>query len=323
MKRTSHETSSADRSPAPERSLTQRRDALRKANEVRSLRAMLKRDLKAGRVSIQSLLQEPPDYVDTAKVMDMLLAVPLYGRVKVNKVLRQCRISPSKTIGGLSERQRNELVTILGAPRQAQPPPRPASPAAAHRVPRVQPGPGALADEELARAVERLVEEARQVGRRAGLAVCDAGEKGHAFGPRPDVVGLQAALRATLHSAGKMAAETDRISQPQTPATATVEVASARPRQDQYRDALRGSDEIRLARAELKRKIGKGTVTASEVILTCPWEAASMTIAELLMSQRRWGATRCSKFLADIGMAESKTIGSMTERQRTLLASMV
>jgi hypothetical protein len=46
-------------------------------------------------------------------VFDMLLAVPKYGRVKVNKVLVQCRISPSKTIGGLSQRQRTELVSML------------------------------------------------------------------------------------------------------------------------------------------------------------------------------------------------------------------
>jgi hypothetical protein len=46
-------------------------------------------------------------------VFDMLLAVPKYGRVKVNKILVLCRISPSKTIGGLSERQRSELVSLL------------------------------------------------------------------------------------------------------------------------------------------------------------------------------------------------------------------
>ena len=57
---------------------------------------------------------DPPDFVETAKVFDMLLAVPKYGRVKVNKVLTQCRISPSKTIGGLSQRQRDELVSLLG-----------------------------------------------------------------------------------------------------------------------------------------------------------------------------------------------------------------
>jgi hypothetical protein len=100
-------------SAAPERSLTQRLDALDKANIVRSNRAKLKRDLRSGRTSIHTLLLQPPEYIHTAKVFDMLLAVPKYGRVKVNKVLTQCRISPSKTIGGLSQRQRAELVKLL------------------------------------------------------------------------------------------------------------------------------------------------------------------------------------------------------------------
>ena len=99
--------------PAPERSLTQRMDALKRANEIRTRRARLKRDLKAGRIQIHGLLLDPPEYLQTAKVFDLLLAVPKYGRVKVNRILTQCRISPSKTIGGLSERQRNELVSFL------------------------------------------------------------------------------------------------------------------------------------------------------------------------------------------------------------------
>ena len=98
---------------APERSLVQRMEALQRANDIRSRRAQLKRDLKAGRASIHDLLLHPPEYVETAKVFDMLLAVPKYGRVKVNKILGQCRISPSKTIGGLSQRQRTELVGML------------------------------------------------------------------------------------------------------------------------------------------------------------------------------------------------------------------
>jgi hypothetical protein len=88
-------------------------DALERANKIRTARAQLKRDLKAGKVSIHKLLLDPPSYLETAKVFDMLLAVPKYGRVKANKVLVQCRISPSKTIGGLSERQRTELVSML------------------------------------------------------------------------------------------------------------------------------------------------------------------------------------------------------------------
>jgi hypothetical protein len=98
---------------APERSLDQRMEALRRANDIRSKRAKLKKDLKAGKANIHKLLLDPPEYVETAKVFDMLLAVPKYGRVKTNRILNQCRISPSKTIGGLSERQRGELVAQL------------------------------------------------------------------------------------------------------------------------------------------------------------------------------------------------------------------
>ena len=95
------------------------------------------------------------------------------------------------------------------------------------------------------------------------------------------------------------------------------------PAPPQHMQALQRANEVRLARAELKRNIGLGTVSVAEVILMCPWEAASMTIAELLTSQRRWGTTRASKFLAGIGMPETKTVGSMTDRQRGLLAAMV
>ena len=87
--------------------------ALRKANDIRSRRAQLKRDLKAGKAKVETLLIDPPEYVLSAKTFDMLLAVPKLGRVKANRILAQCRISPSKTIGGLSERQRAELVHLL------------------------------------------------------------------------------------------------------------------------------------------------------------------------------------------------------------------
>jgi hypothetical protein len=97
----------------PERTHEQRMRALGRANEIRSKRAQLKRDLKGGKAKIEALLLDPPDYVMSAKAFDMILAVPKYGRVKANKILQTCRISPSKTIGGLSERQRGELVTQL------------------------------------------------------------------------------------------------------------------------------------------------------------------------------------------------------------------
>ena len=106
-------TASSTPTSVPTRSHDQRMRALEAANEIRTRRAQLKRDLKAGKVQIEGLLLDPPEYLETAKVFDMMLAVPKYGRVKVNRILTQCRISPSKTVGGLSERQRGELVSFL------------------------------------------------------------------------------------------------------------------------------------------------------------------------------------------------------------------
>jgi hypothetical protein len=98
---------------APLRSLDQRMEALKRANDIRVRRAQLKKDLKEGRVSIEAILLDPPEFVSTAKVFDMLMAVPKFGRVKAARLLNQCRISQSKTVGGLSERQRTELVNLF------------------------------------------------------------------------------------------------------------------------------------------------------------------------------------------------------------------
>jgi len=100
---------------APARSLDQRMDALRRANQVRSERARLKVDLKRGTVTIASVLREPPEYLLTAKVVDVLMAAPKCGRVKSARIMDQCRVSPSKTVGGLSDRQRTELLRSFGS----------------------------------------------------------------------------------------------------------------------------------------------------------------------------------------------------------------
>jgi hypothetical protein len=88
-------------------------EALKRANDIRVRRAQLKRDLKLGRVRIEKILGSPPDYVTTAKVFDMLMAVPKFGRVKAARFLNQARISQSKTVGGLSDRQRHELIGLF------------------------------------------------------------------------------------------------------------------------------------------------------------------------------------------------------------------
>ena len=99
---------------------------------------------------------------------------------------------------------------------------------------------------------------------------------------------------------------------------------SARSNAGQQRfTALQHANRVRLARAKLKRRIANDDISAAEVVLTCPWEAHSMSISDLLMSQKRWGQSRCKRLLMTIGVPENKTVGSLTERQRHALAGML
>src|SRR5919199_1234268 len=91
----------------------------------------------------------------------------------------------------------------------------------------------------------------------------------------------------------------------------------------QHLQALERANAVRLARADLKRRVAEGEVSVAQVILRSPWEAESMAVADLLTSQRRWGSTRCRKFLQCLSIPENKTIGSMTDRQRHALAQLL
>ena len=75
------------------------------------------------------------------------------------------------------------------------------------------------------------------------------------------------------------------------------------------------------AAVQLKRSIARAEVEVETVIRDCPWETESMTVAELLTSQRRWGRTRARKFLQALSISENKRIGTLTPRQRALIAS--
>ena len=91
----------------------------------------------------------------------------------------------------------------------------------------------------------------------------------------------------------------------------------------QHLQALQYANRVRLARAELKRKVGSGELSATDVVLHCPREAEGMEISDLLMSQRRWGRARCRRLLVALGLPENKLLGTLTDRQRELIASML
>jgi hypothetical protein len=84
-------------------------------------------------------------------------------------------------------------------------------------------------------------------------------------------------------------------------------------------EALARANEVRLARAALKRDICAGRRSVTEVVTHSPWEAESMSLSELLCSQRRWGRARSRKLLSAAALGEGKKIGTLTERQRRIL----
>ena len=90
-------------------------------------------------------------------------------------------------------------------------------------------------------------------------------------------------------------------------------------RTPQHMLALEQANRVRLARAALKRSIGRGEVEIASVVGETPWEAESMTLTELLTSQRRWGRTRARKFLFSLALNENKRLSSLTPRQRGML----
>ena len=92
------------------------------------------------------------------------------------------------------------------------------------------------------------------------------------------------------------------------------------PQDPQRLRALERANQVRLARAELKRRIADGDASVADVLLNPPQEALSWAVGDVLMSQRRWGATRCRKFLFHHHITETKPLGTLTERQRRLLA---
>jgi hypothetical protein len=92
-------------------------------------------------------------------------------------------------------------------------------------------------------------------------------------------------------------------------------------RMPQHMEALAHANRVRLARAALKRAVGSDKIRAAEIVRGCPWEAETMTIGELLRSQRRWGRTRVRKLLFSLGLNENRQLARLTERQRGVLAA--
>ena len=101
------------KSSVPKKTDEQRKEALLRANEVRSARKRLKAQLKQGEADLAPLIADCPSFLATARISEILQALPGYGPVKVGQLLSASRVSPTKTVAGLTPRQRRELVEAL------------------------------------------------------------------------------------------------------------------------------------------------------------------------------------------------------------------
>lgn len=99
-------------------------------------------------------------------------------------------------------------------------------------------------------------------------------------------------------------------------ATTTIKVP-------QHLAALHRANEVRLARAQLKRDVAAGEVSIPYILAEVPSYAEGMPVDDLIMAQRRWGRTRTRKVLSSLALAEGKHLGTLTERQRRALAEVL
>jgi hypothetical protein len=91
----------------------------------------------------------------------------------------------------------------------------------------------------------------------------------------------------------------------------------------QHIQALKYANHVRTARSELKRKIASGERSVPQVLVACPSHAATMSIGELLTTQKWWGSERSRRLLVATGVSERTSISNLTERQRTAIAALL
>lgn len=100
-----------------EPALAQRQAALRNANRVRVRRAEAKLDIKDGELDLAVLLQDPPEWMLTAKIGDVVLWEPGVGRWRAGRILTGLA-TPAARVEKLGEPTRRRIALRL---REASP----------------------------------------------------------------------------------------------------------------------------------------------------------------------------------------------------------
>ena len=92
----------------------QRRAALQKAVETRQKRAAVKKEIKAGQLSLIQVLDRVSDpIIAKMKISALLKSLPGVGKVRAEKLMEKIGIDQSRRIQGLGSKQRESLLQEL------------------------------------------------------------------------------------------------------------------------------------------------------------------------------------------------------------------
>jgi hypothetical protein len=99
----------------PKLSLDEKKKALKKAQEVRSQRAKIRRNLKNGNTTIREVLANiSDDVIAKMRVVYLLESLPRIGKIKTRKIMDDIGIDETRRIQGLGNRQKQALIERLG-----------------------------------------------------------------------------------------------------------------------------------------------------------------------------------------------------------------
>ena len=99
----------------PELTDEQKRQALKKAQEVRSKRAQIRARLKKGEMTLDEVLANADDDV-IGKMRDayLLESLPRIGKVRARQIMEEIGIDENRRVQGLGVRQKEALLNKLG-----------------------------------------------------------------------------------------------------------------------------------------------------------------------------------------------------------------
>ena len=101
--------------PLPQLTLEEKKQDLKKAQQVRSQRAKIRQDLKAGRTGIREVLEQTDsDVVAKMRVAYLLESLPRIGKVRTRKIMNEIGIDETRRVQGLGSRQRQALIERFG-----------------------------------------------------------------------------------------------------------------------------------------------------------------------------------------------------------------